>query len=78
MRRILIFTILLILLAAPVLAGSHGSPNGHSTDSTAYYAYQLYWGCAFPDVGYSTIGCVVSTRGPHNGGISWYAHEYQP
>lgn len=76
MRRILIFTILLILLAAPVLA--HGSPNGHSTDSTAYYAYEAWWGCAYPDVGYSNIGCVIKAGHPHNGGISYYAHTYQP
>ncbi len=82
MKKILILAVLLMMLAAPVLAAAGGSPNGHSRDSTAYYAYEAWWGCAYPDVGYSTIGCIVSSgdypKSGGVGGVSYYAHEYKP
>jgi hypothetical protein len=79
MKKILILTVLLMMLAAPVLAGSKGIPNEKSQDSTAYWAFDdyFYYGRA-PPIGYSGIGWELSSVPDPSGGVSSWAKNRGP
>lgn len=74
MRKILILAVLFMMLAAPVLARPHGSPDPSSGNSVPA-AIDFAGDCEYLK-GFSEVGCICSSEGGLGGypGISDVAH----